>query len=170
MIANWRGERRVKSDRLKVAAAAAIVCVVLAGTPLAASAAGGTGSNPNSAFCKLEKTTLATNSPTSKKEQAVAKALESGNWKVAKKDLLSLDGQTGKLEQELISAVSSAPAKVKSAAQQSLKLVPAELNAIKNSTSVAQFTAAEQKATSGAAFQKAATILENYDTTQCGTN
>jgi hypothetical protein len=160
----------VRSDRLKVAAGAAIVCMVLTGTPLAASAAGGTGSNPNSAFCKLEKANLATNSPTSKKETALEKALESGNWKIAKKDLLSLEGQTGKLEQELISAVSSAPAKVKSAVQQSLKLVPAELNAIKNSTSVAQFTTAEQKATSGPAFQKAETVIDNYDTSQCGDN
>jgi hypothetical protein len=137
---------------------------------LAATAASGKGSNPNSAFCKLEKATLANNSPTSKKEQALTKALESGNWQVAKKDLLSLESQTGKLEQQLNSAVSSAPAKVKAAVNQSIKLVPAELNAIKNSTSVAQFTAAEQKATSGAAFQKAASILEEYDTTQCGTN
>jgi hypothetical protein len=161
----------VKADRLKgAAAAAAIVCVLLMGTPLIASAASGKGSNPNSAFCKLEKTTLASNSPTSKKEEALAKALESGNWNVAKKDLLALDGETGKLEQQLISALSSAPAKVKSAAQQSIKLVPAELNAIKNSTSVSQFTAAEQKATSGAKFQKAESVLENYDTAQCGTN
>jgi hypothetical protein len=160
----------VKSNRLKGAAAAAITCVVLAGTPLAASAAGGKGSNPNSAFCRLEKATLATNSPTSKKEAALEKALESGNWTVAKKDLLALDSQTGKLEQELVSALSSAPAKVKAAAQQSIKLVPAELNAIKNSTSVAQFTAAEQKATNGPKFQKAETVLENYDTAQCGNN
>ena len=160
----------MKSDRLKGAAAAATICVILAGTPLAASAASGQGSNPNSAFCKLEKATLATNSPSSKKEQALAKALESGNWKVAKKDLLALDGQPGKLEQELMSAVSSAPANVKAAAQESTKLYPAELNAIKNSTSVAQFDTAEQKATSGAKFQKAASILEAYDTAQCGTN
>jgi hypothetical protein len=163
----------VKSNRLKGAAAAAIGCAVLAvlaGTPLAASAAGGKGSNPNSAFCKLEKANLATNSPTSKKEEALAKALESGNWKVAKKDLLALDGQTGKLEQQLISAVSSAPAKVKSAVQESLKLVPAELNAIKNSTSVAQFDTAIQKATNGAKFQNAASVIEAYDTSQCGAN
>lgn len=160
----------MKSDRLKGAAAAAIVCVVLVGTPLAASAASGKGSNPNSAFCKLEKATLATNSPTSKKEQALAKALESGNWKTAKKDLLSLDGQTSKLEQQLISALSSAPARVKSAAQESIKLVPAELNAIKNSTSVAQFDTAEQKVANGAAFQKAESVIEAYDTAQCGTS
>jgi hypothetical protein len=160
----------MKADRLLGAAAALIVCGVLAGTPLVASAASGKGSNPNSAFCKLEKETVAANSPTSKKEAALAKALESGNWTVAKKDLLALDSQTGKLEQELISAVSSAPAKVKTAAQQSIKLVPAELNAIKNSTSVSQFDTAEQKATSGPKFQKAESVLEAYDTAQCGTN
>jgi hypothetical protein len=158
----------MKSYRLKGAAAAAIVCVVLTGTPLAASAASGKGSNPNSAFCKLEKENLAANSPTSKKEEALAKALESGNWKVAKKDLLALDGQTGKLEQQLISATSSAPAKVKAAVQESLKIVPAELSAIKNSNSVAQFTTAVEKATNGAKFQSAASVIEGYDTSQCG--
>jgi hypothetical protein len=160
----------VKSDQLKGAAAAALACVVLMGTPLAASATSGKGSNPNSAFCKLEKATLATNSPTSKKEVALEKALESGNWKVAKKDLLSLAGQTNKLEQELISSVSSAPAKVRSAAQQSLKLIPAELNAINKSNSVNQFNTAIQKATNGAKFQSAESTLEAYDTAQCGTD
>jgi hypothetical protein len=161
----------MRSHRSKAAIAVTLVSVGLtAGLSTVASAASGKGSNPNSAYCKLEKAALATNSPTSAKEVAVSKALVAGNWKVAQKDLLGLEGQTGKLEQQLTSALSSAPAKVKAAAQQSIKLVPAEINAIKHSTSTTQFEAAIQKATSGAQFQKAASTLEAYDTAQCGTN
>ncbi len=156
----------------KGAIAIAIVSVGLSVLPraVAASATSGKGSNPNSPFCKLEKASFAVNGPSSPKEKAVAKALEAGNWKVAQKGLLALENQTGKLEQELTSAVSSAPAKVKAAAQQSIKLVPAEIEAIKNSTSAAQFETAVQKVTSRAKFQKAGSTLETYAIAQCGTN
>jgi hypothetical protein len=93
-----------------------------------------------------------------------------GSWKVVQKQLLSLQSQTGKLEQELTSALSSAPAKVKTAAQEGIKLVPLELKAIKNSTNVTQFEAAIAKVTSGAKFSHAANVLEAYDTSQCGSN
>jgi hypothetical protein len=160
----------VTSHRTKAVAAVATVVLGLAVTPLAASAATGKGSNPNSAFCKLEKQSTAINSPTSKKEVALTKALEAGNWTVAKKDLLALESQTGKLIRELTSAVSSAPANVKAAVQVSIKFVPAEINAVKNSTSAAQFEAAVDKLTNGAKFQKAASVVEAYDTAQCGTD
>jgi hypothetical protein len=160
----------VKLHRSKAAVAFATVVVGLTVTPLAASGAAGKGSNPNSAFCKLEKASLAISSPTGAKEVALTKALEAGNWKVAKKNLLALEGQTGKLIQELTSALSSAPAKVKAAAQQSIKLVPAEIAAVRNSTSVAQYTVAIQKATNGAKFQKAADTIAGYDASQCGTD
>jgi len=137
--------------------------------PAAASATSVSGSNPKSAFCKLEKAALATNSPTSAKEAAATKAMLAGNWKTAQKIFLSLYGQTGKLEQEMTSALSSAPANVRAAAQQTLKIVPAELNAIEHSTSVAQFETAMQKVASGAKFTKAATTLEGYESAQCGT-
>ena len=160
----------MKSHRTKAAVVFATVFVSLMVTPWAASGATGTGSNPNSAFCKLEKASLAINSPTSTREVALTKALEAGNWTVAKKDLLAIESQTGKLEKELTSALSSAPANVKAAAQQSIKLVPAELNAVRNSSSVAQFTAAIQKATNAPQFQKAADTIAGFDASQCGTN
>jgi hypothetical protein len=59
---------------------------------------------------------------------------------------------------------------VKAAAQEVIKLVPAEFNAIKNSTSVAQFDKAIQAATSGAKGQNAASIIEAYESAQCGTS
>jgi hypothetical protein len=157
--------------RTRGAIAVALLCGGLtAMTALPASAANGQGSNPNSAFCRLEKANLAANSPTSKKEKALAKAMEAGNWKVVQKELLSLQTQTGKLEQELTSALSSAPAKVKAAAQEAIKIVPLELKAIKNSTSEAQFEAAITKATGGAKFSHAESVLEAYDTSQCGSD
>jgi hypothetical protein len=96
--------------------------------------------------------------------------MEAGNWKVVQTQLLSLQTQAGKLEQEITSALSSAPANVKAAAQESFKIIPLELKAIKKSTSVAQFEAALNKVTGGAKFSHAETVLENYDTTQCGSD
>jgi hypothetical protein len=151
--------------------AIAVVSVgVMVGAATPAVAAIHKGSNPNSSYCKLEKTNLADNSPLSAKEKALTKAIESGNWKVTQKDLLSLDGQTDKLEQQLISALSSAPAKVQAAGRQAIKLVPAELAAIKNSTSVAQFEKKIQAVTSGKKFTAAENVLEAYDTAQCGSS
>jgi hypothetical protein len=159
----------VKLHRITGALATAILCVGLTAlTAVPASAS--KGSNPNGAFCKLEKANLAANSPTSKKEKALAKAMEAGNWKVVQKQLLSLQTQTGKLEGELTSALSSAPAKVKAAAQEAIKIVPLELKAIKNSTSVTQFESAIDKVTSGSKFSHAASIIESYDTSQCGSD
>jgi hypothetical protein len=150
--------------------AIAVVSVgVMVGAATPAVATIDKGSNPNSAYCKLEKTSLADNSPESAKEKAVSKAMEKGNWKLAQKNLLALDSQTTKLEQQLISALSSAPAKVQAAGRQAIKLIPAEINAIKTSTSVAQFEKKIDAVTSTKKFTQASNILESYDTAQCGT-
>ena len=162
----------MESHRAKGLSAVAVAIVSVGLTVTAAApavAAASKGANPNSAFCKLEKATLASNSPNSAKEKAVSKALASGNWKAAQKALLSLEGQTGKLEQEIIADLSSAPAKVKAAVQVVIKLIPLELKAIKNSTSVNQFDKAIQAATTGAKFVHAETVFQAYDTAQCGT-
>jgi thioredoxin-like negative regulator of GroEL len=123
------------------------------------------GSNPNGAFCKLEKSVLKDDN--SKIEDQASTALEAGKWSVAQKDLETIDKQTGKLEVELLAALSSAPKNVKAAAQQVIKIVPAEEKAVTNSHSVKQFEAAEEAVTS-TKFQSAATVLESYNTSQCG--
>jgi hypothetical protein len=167
--AGWRGENQMKFHWPQRSITIAVVSVgVMVGAATPAVAAIHKGSNPNSAYCKLEKTNVAANSPVSAKEKALSKAIESGNWKLAQKDLLALDSQTGKLEQQLISALSSAPAKVQAAGRQAIKLVPAELAAIKNSTSVAQFEKKLQAVTSGKKFTQAENVLVAYDTAQCG--
>jgi hypothetical protein len=167
--AGWRGENQMKFHWPQRSITIAIVSVgVMVGAATPAVAAIHKGSNPNSAYCKLEKTNLANNSPVSAKEKAVSKAIEAGNWKLAQKGLEALDTQTNKVEQQLISALSSAPAKVQAAGRQAIKLVPAEFNAIKNSTSVAQFEKKIGTVTSGKKFTQAESILEAYDTAQCG--
>ena len=148
--------------------AIAVVSVgVVVGAATPAVAAIHKASNPNSAYCKLEKTNLADNSPVSAKENAVSKVMESGNWKLAQKNLLALDNQTGKLEQQLISALSSAPAKVRAAGRQAIKLVPAELTAIKNSTSVAQFEKEDRSGHQRQEVHAGGECPRAYDTAQC---
>ncbi len=134
---------------------------------LAASSGGTKGSNPNSAFCKLEKASLSV--ADSANEKAATKALIAGNWKVAQKNLLAAENKSSKLVKEYTAALSSAPANVKAAAHESITVVPALLKVLKNSTSIAQFEKGEQAVTSGASFQRAATVIEAYDTAQCGT-
>jgi hypothetical protein len=162
----------MKLHRLKGAIVIAVVGMGLMAIPtapaFAASSASGKGSNPNGPFCKLERASRSV--ANSANEKAATKALIAGNWKVAQKNLLAAENQSGKLVNEYSSALSSAPANVKSAAQESLKVVPALLKVLKNSTSIAQFEKAEQAVSSGAKFQHAASVIEAYDIAQCGTS
>jgi hypothetical protein len=151
--------------------AAAVLSVVIglswALVPSAATAATTSrGSNPNSAFCKLEKVSRADES--SKLESAATKALIAGKWPAAQKDLLQIDKESGGLEKEFLSALSSAPAKVKSAASTLIKFIPAEEKAVKNSTSAAEFQTSEEAVT-GLKFTNASETLASYQDAQCGT-
>jgi hypothetical protein len=123
------------------------------------------GANPHGAFCTLEKSVLKDDN--SKLEEQASTALSDNKWSTAQKDLETIDKQTDKLEVELLSALSSAPKNVKAAAQQVIKIVPAEQKAVTNSHSVKQFEAAEEAVT-GTKFQSAADVLEDYNTSQCG--
>jgi hypothetical protein len=123
------------------------------------------GANPGSAFCKLEKVSQADEN--SKLESAVTKALLAAKWSVAQKDLLSIEKQASTLEREFIGALSSAPAKVKSAATTLIKFVPAEENAVKSATSAADFETKEEAVT-GPKFTKASETLASYQDAQCG--
>jgi hypothetical protein len=124
------------------------------------------GSHPNSHFCQLLKQEQTQDS--SKLETAATKALEKQNWKVAQADLKKLYGQSTKLVKEITAALSSAPAKVRAAAKQGLKLLPAEEKAVSASTSVDQFETAEEASTSTQAFKSVAQTLSTYETAQCG--
>jgi hypothetical protein len=124
------------------------------------------GSHPKSHFCQLLKQEQTQNS--SKLEAAATKALEKQDWKVAQADLKKLYGQSTKLVREITASLSSAPAKVRAAAKQGLKLLPAEEKAVSASTSVNQFETAEEASTSTQAFKSVAQTLSTYETAQCG--
>ncbi len=156
-----------RSLGLPAAVLMAIGLLVVPAVPALAASSGGKGSNPNSPFCKLEKASLSVAS--SANEKAATKALIAGNWKVAQKNLLAAENKSSSLVKEYTSALSSAPANVKAAAQESIKVVPALLKVLKNSKSIAQFEQGEQAVTSGAQFQKAASVIDAYDIAQCGT-
>jgi hypothetical protein len=133
-----------------------------------APAGAASGSNPNGAFCKLEKSssTLAT----SKTAVAASKALIAGNWKLAQKDLLSVDKQDASVTKQFSAALSSAPANVKAAAQQLIKLEPQIVNAVKNAKSASQFEKTELALTNSPTFSSAGQTIIAYNTAQCGSN
>jgi hypothetical protein len=147
-----------------VAMGVAMTTAMDSGAPASAALRHG-GSDPNSAFCKLEKDTL--KDENSKIESAATDALIDGKWKTAQKDLIQIDKSTGKLEQSFFAALSSAPDNVKAAADELVKLIPAEEKAVKDSTSVTGFEKAEQAVASGK-FTAAAKVLAGYDTSLCG--
>lgn len=125
------------------------------------------GSDPNSAFCKLERQTQKDSS--SKLEIAATDALISGNWATAQKDLLAVDAEEVQVARKYKSVISSLSGKVKAAAEASLAIVPAEEKATKDSTSAAQFEAATEKALQSAKFSAAASVLAAYENSECGT-
>jgi hypothetical protein len=124
------------------------------------------GSNPNSHFCQLIKAEEAQQA--SKLQTSATQALEKQNWKVAQKDLKLLFQKASKLVHQITVALSSAPAKVRAASKTGLKLIPTEEKAVETSTSVNQFEAAEEAATSTTAFKSVAQTLSTYETAQCG--
>jgi predicted extracellular nuclease len=161
----------MKTQRALFAIGGAAIGLAMTLAPLASAGASADkttkGSNPNSTFCKLAKKEVS--EETSKQETALETALEAGNWTAAKKDLIASYSQESKLEKSFISALSSAPSKVKSAANAVLKLVPSEEKAVTKSTSVAQFETAEEAAISSKAFTSAGKTISTYETAQCGT-
>lgn len=167
-------------DRRRAGVAAATVAVLLAIAPTAPAWASSrnkhstsaknhhatTGANAGGSFCQLVNEERAGFS--SAVELAAGKALQAGNWKVAQKDLLLGITQTSKLVKEITASLSSAPAKIRAAANEGLKLFPAEVKAVTHSTSVSQFESAEDAATSTPKFEKTSQVLAAYQTSQCG--
>ena len=123
------------------------------------------GSNPNSPFCKLYRKQLNTNT---KSEKSLTKAMASGNWTATKKALLVEFASEKTVEKNFISALSSAPANVKSAGKQALKVIPLEEKAIDTSTSVTGYEKAIEAVVDTKKMQAVGTVFENYETTTCG--
>jgi hypothetical protein len=123
------------------------------------------GSNTGSSFCQLERSVTADEH--SSLVTAATNALLAGNWPLAQKDLITIDKQTGKVEAEFLAALSSAPANVKAAAAALIRFVPAEEKAVRDSTSVASFEAAERAAATPV-FVSSSKVLASWYTSQCG--
>ncbi len=153
--------QRALTGMVVVVMSAGVTC--LATTP---AWAGSKGSNPKGAFCQLEKKTQA--SAESGPEVAATKALIKGDWPTAQKDLLAAEKSQGKLESKFFSVLSSAPSNVQSAARTLIKQVPALENIVRSSTSATQFESKEQQFTTGRTYSKAASTIEGYYTSQCG--
>jgi hypothetical protein len=152
------GAAMLASVALPVASASAAVRTVhqLAATK---------GSNPNSPFCKLYHKQLNTNT---KSEKSLTKAMESGNWAATKKALLVEFSSEKTVEKNFIGALSSAPANVRSAGKQALKVIPIEEKAINTSTSVTGYEKAIEAVVDTKKMQAVGTVFENYENATCG--
>jgi hypothetical protein len=117
------------------------------------------------ALCSLAKSEVASQS---KSTNAIVKAIEAGNWATAKQALLSSFNGESKAEALAISALSSAPAKVKAAGAVALKFVATEKSVIEKSTSVSQFESSIEAATKNPQLVSAEKTLESYQTAKCG--
>jgi hypothetical protein len=155
---------------MNIRQAATVIALTVASvgtvTVVATPAGAASGSNPNGAFCKLEKSSQTLS--TGKLSVAASKALIAGNWKLAQKDLLAVDKQDASVTKKFLSVLSSAPANVKAAAQQLIKFEPMIVNGVKNSTSASQFEKAELALTNNPKFSSAGQTITAYETAQCG--
>lgn len=123
------------------------------------------GTNPNGAFCKLYRKQLGTNT---KSEKSLTKAMESGNWPATKKALLVEFSSEKTVEKNFIAALSSAPANVRTAGKQALKVIPLEEKAINTSTSVTGYEKAIEAVVNTKKMQAVGTVFENYENATCG--
>jgi hypothetical protein len=123
------------------------------------------GTNPNGAFCKLYRKQLSANT---KSEKSLTKAMESGNWAATKRALLVEFSSEKTVEKNFLAALSSAPAAVRSAGRQALKVIPQEEKAINTSTSVQGYEKAIEAVVDTKKMQAVGTVFENYESTTCG--
>jgi hypothetical protein len=118
-----------------------------------------------SSICKAAK---AEEAKSAKGTASLTKAMESGNWPVIQKKLLSIfNGEAG-AEKQLANALSGASAKVKAAAAVSLSLVSKFKTIIQNAKSLTQFETGITAAESSPKIKAAEKVLDNYSTKLCG--
>jgi hypothetical protein len=118
-----------------------------------------------SSICKAAKVEAA---KSAKGSASLGKAMESGNWPVIQKKLLSIfNGEAG-AEKAYASVLSGASAKVKAAAAVSLSLVAKFKTIIQNAKSLAQFESGITAAESSPKIKAAEKVLDSYSTKLCG--
>lgn len=118
-----------------------------------------------SSICKAYKGEVA---KSTKGTASLTKAMESGNWPVIQKKLLSIFNGEASSEKEFAAFLSGASAKVKAAAAVSLSLVSKFKTIIENAKSLTQFEQGITAAESTPKIKAAEKVLDSYTTKLCG--
>jgi hypothetical protein len=118
-----------------------------------------------SSICKAYKSEVA---KSTKGTASLTKSMESGNWPVIQKKLLSIFNGEASSEKAFASVLSGASAKVKAAVTVSLSLVSKFKSIIEKATSLAQFESGITAAESSPKIKGAEKVLDAYTTKLCG--
>jgi len=153
-------------SRTKLCGALSALAVAVAATaavvPAAASAASG-----GSSICKAYK---AEEKKVVKASAALARADDSGNWTVIKKDLLAeFKGESG-AEEQFDAYLSGASSKVKSAAAVVLKLDDTFKTIAQSSSSLTAYETGISQAQDTPQVKSALKALDSYTTRMCGSS
>jgi hypothetical protein len=138
--------------------------VALCAAALVPAGTAGAATRPNGAICRLDR--LARANLNTRTADAATQALIKGDWPLAKKDLVSVDTRVGVLDRQVIAALSSAPTSVQRSARALLALVPAEIAAVRHSTSTSRFETAVS-AIDTPAVEHEATQVADYEKAMC---
>src|ERR1700722_14366510 len=152
-------------SRTKLCGALSALAVAVAATaavvPAASAAAGG------SSICKAYK---AEEKKVVKASAALARADDSGNWTVIKKDLLAeFKGESG-AEEQFDAYLSGASSKVKSAAAVVLKLDDTFKTIAQSSSSLTAYETGISQAQDTPQVKSALKALDSYTTRMCGSS
>ncbi len=156
-------ERRAIGHGIAGVVGIAVTLTAVLGPTASAWASG--GKHSNSALCTAAKHQTAS---ASKQGEAIAKAVEAGNWPAAQKQLLATFNSDAALERRALGYLSSAPSNVRAAEQTVLKLVTTEESIIKSSTSFTQFESSLTTAAESPKLVSAEKTLSSYFGNQCG--
>ena len=149
-------------SRAKLCGALSVLVVAAAVVPAAASAASG-----SSSICKAYK---AEEKKVVKASAALARADDSGNWTVIKKDLLAeFKGESG-AEEQFDAYLSGASSKVKSAAAVVLKLDDTFKTIAQSSSSLTAYETGISQAQDTPQVKSALKALDSYTTRMCGSS
>ena len=153
-------------SRTKLCGALSALAVAVAATaavvPAAASAASG-----GSSICKAYK---AEEKKVVKASAALARADDSGNWTVIKKDLLAeFKGESG-AEEQFDAYLSGASSKVRSAAAVVLKLDGTFTTIVQSSSSLTAYETGVSEAQDTPQVKSAFKVLDSYTTRMCGSS
>jgi len=156
-------ERRAIGHGIAGVVGIAVTLTAVLGPTASAWASG--AKHSKSALCTAAKHQTAS---ATKQGEAIAKAVEAGNWPAAQKQLLATFNSDAALERRALGYLSSAPSNVRAAEQTVLKLATTEESIIKSSTSFTQFESSLTTAAESPKLVSAEKTLSSYFGNQCG--